>query len=279
MSTLYLVATPIGNLEDISPRARRILQTVPCIACEDTRVAGQLLHLLGIHPRPALLPYHDFAKNLPQALTALEKGDLALISDAGTPGINDPGYRLVRAVRAAGHQIVPIPGPSAPIAALVASGLPSDKFLYLGYLPRKQSERRARLQSVQALPYTLIFLETPHRLRATLADLRAILGDREASLARELTKMHEEIITAPLSQIEAIFAARQPRGEFTLVISGAPSAPTRWTSDRLQAAIRDGLLAGEKPAQLAKRLAAASGFPRREIYALIENLKGGPPNA
>ncbi len=279
MSTLYLVATPIGNLDDLSPRARRVLQTVGWIACEDTRVTGRLLQLLGIQPHPPLLAYHDHAKTVPQVLEKLSRGDVALVSDAGTPGINDPGYRLVRAAREAGHQVTPIPGPSAPLAALAASGLPTDAFLYLGYLPRKSGERRALLESVRALPYTLIFLETPHRLAAALDDLQAVLGDREASLARELTKLHEEIRTAPLSALRQHVAAHPPRGEITLVVRGASTQAAVWEAGRLRAAVREGLAQGEKASSLAKRLAAESGHPRREVYALIETLKGGTPHA
>ncbi len=279
MSTLYLVATPIGNLDDLSPRARQVLQTVGWIACEDTRVTGRLLHLLGIQPHPPLLAYHDFAKNVPRVLEKLAVSDGALVSDAGTPGINDPGYRLVRAARAAGHQVRPIPGPSAPIAALAASGLPTDAFLYLGYLPRKAGEKRALLDSIRDLPYTLLFLVTPHRLQADLAALQAALGDREASLARELTKLHEEIITAPLSALQAHCTAHPPRGEITLVVRGASRQAAAWDEGRLLAAVREGLSHGEKASALAKRLATESGHPRRQIYALIETLKGDTPHA
>lgn len=274
MSTLYLVATPIGNLEDLSPRARRILRETPCIACEDTRVTRRLLQLSGIENHGLLIGYHDFNKNISGVLEKLTQGDVALVSDAGMPGINDPGYALVRAARAAGHRIVPIPGPSAPIAALAASGLPTDAFLYLGYLPRKAAERRALLESIRAVPYTLIFLETPHRIAAALDDLADVLGNRTVCLARELTKRHEEIITLPLDALRERVAAMPPRGEITLVVAGAENTTTRWSASRLQAAIREGLVAGEKPAALAKRLALESGHPRREIYHLIKTSKG-----
>jgi 16S rRNA (cytidine1402-2'-O)-methyltransferase len=278
MSTLYLVATPIGNLEDLSPRAQRILREAPCIACEDTRVTGKLLQLLGIENNGRLIGYHDFNKNIPGVLEKLAQGDVALVSDAGMPGINDPGYHLVKAARQAGHRIVPIPGPSAPVAALAASGLPSDAFLYLGYLPRKAAERRTLLESVRALPYTLIFLETPHRIAAALDDLAAVLGNRTVCLARELTKLHEEIITLPLDALREYVAAAPPRGEITLVVAGADPQAESWGMDRLQAAVREGLAAGEKPSALARRLAAESGHPRREIYGLIEASKGVFPD-
>ena len=281
MSTLYLVATPIGNLEDLSPRARRILSEVPVIACEDTRTTGKLLALLGIPAAGRLMAYHDFDKNIPAVLEKLSAGDAALVSDAGMPGINDPGYALVRAARAAGHHIVPIPGPSAPLAALIASGLPTDAFLYLGYLPRKNAARRALLESVRAQPFTLIFLETPHRLLDALNDLQRILGgEREACLAREITKLHEEFITGTLDEIRARCEAAPPRGEMTLVIAGADKASGRWEQPRLEAAIRAALNAHPKTNALARALSAQSGWPRREVYALIERLKAeGDHNA
>ena len=198
MSTLYLVATPIGNLEDISARGLRVLRDVKLIAAEDTRQTNKLLQRYDIHT-PSL-SYHEHNKlvRLEWVLEALQGGDVALVSDAGTPALNDPGYELVRAVIDAGHVVSPIPGACAPIAALVASGLPTDSFLYLGYLPRKSSERQSLLSSVCDLPYTLIFLEAPHRLLASLEDLQVILGDRKIALGRELTKLHEEIFRGSL---------------------------------------------------------------------------------
>lgn len=275
MHTLYLVATPIGNLEDLSPRARRILRETPVIACEDTRTTGKLLALLDIPSAGRLIAYHDFDKNIPAVLEKLAQGDVALVSDAGMPGINDPGYALVRAARAAGHPVTPVPGPSAPIAALAASGLPTDAFLYLGYLPRKSAARHALLESVRTQPYTLIFLETPHRLQSALDDLCQILGgEREACLAREISKLHEEFMVGTLDEIRARCASAPPRGEMTLVIAGANPQAESWGTDRLRAAVRAGLLDGEKPSSLARRLAAKSGHPRREIYQLIEQMKG-----
>jgi 16S rRNA (cytidine1402-2'-O)-methyltransferase len=270
MSTLYLVATPIGNLEDLSMRARRILSTVRLIAAEDTRHTARLLQHYGIHT-PAI-SYHEHNKlvRLERVLAELAEGDVALVSDAGTPGLNDPGYELVRAALQAGHAVSPIPGPSAPLAALVTSGLPTDAFLYLGYLPRKQSERRRLLQSVAAQPYTLIFLETPHRLPEALDDLQAVLGDRQCAVARELTKLHEEIVRGPLSQARQHFTAQPPRGEFTLVVAGQPAGPARWDEARLQAAILEARRLGEAPSQAARRLAADSGWPRSEVYRMLQ---------
>ena len=273
MSTLHLVATPIGNLEDISARALRVLREVNLIAAEDTRHTGRLLQHYGI--QTPCISYHEHNKltRMERVLTALEAGDVALVSDAGTPALNDPGYELVRAVLAVGHNVSPIPGACAPIAALVASGLPTDTFLYLGYLPRRQVERQRLLQSIAGLPHTLIFLETPHRLLEALADLIAQLGDRAIGVARELTKLHEEIFRGTLSQAQAHFTSQPPRGEFTLVVSGCNAAPERWSEERLCAALREVQGSHEKPAALARRLAAESGWSKSEVYELLKNLR------
>ena len=270
MGTLYLVATPIGNLEDISARALRTLRDVHLIAAEDTRQTRKLLAHFEIHTRMTSYYEQNKLSKLEAVLAALTEADVALVSDAGTPGLNDPGFELVRAVLEAGHRVSPIPGPSAPIAALVASGLPTDAYLYLGYLPRKSSERRTFLKRVADLPYTLICLETPHRLIASLTDLESMLGDRPAALARELTKLHEEIFRGKLSAARAHFTTNVPRGEFTLVIAGRqPTDDGTWTEEELLASIRQGSARGEAPSQLAAQLAEVSGWKRREIYSLI----------
>lgn len=270
MGTLYLVATPIGNLEDMSPRAVRILRQVSLIAAEDTRQTQKLLNHFGIST--SLISYfeHNKLTRLDLILSRLAEGDVALVSDAGTPAINDPGYELVRAALAAGHIVCPIPGPSAPIAALSASGLPTDAFLYLGYLPRKPAERRRFLETIAALPYTLIFLETPHRLLASLLDLQAVLGDREMAAARELTKLHEELIYGPISRVRAHFEQNKPRGEFVLVLAGCKKEKAQWTEEMLTQAIQAGMESGESPSSLAARLADESGRARREIYYRIQ---------
>lgn len=269
MGTLYLVATPIGNLQDISLRAVQILGDVRLIAAEDTRHTAKLLAHYQIHT--PLTSYHEHNKigKLPDILAALAEGDVALVSDAGTPGLNDPGYELVRAAVATGYPVSPVPGPSAPVAALTASGLPSDAFLYLGYLPRKSKERRSVLGEVAGHPYTLIFLETPHRLLEALADLRQVLGNRQAAVARELTKLHEEIFRGSLDEALFHFEAQPPRGEITLVIAGQSGRPERWSEAQLKQAIRQHLSDGESAAQSAARLAAQSGWPRRAIYQMI----------
>ncbi len=266
MGTLYLVATPIGNLEDITQRALHILSSAALIAAEDTRQTRKLLE--HYHIRAKVISYHEHNKltQVEPILAALETGDVALVSDAGTPALNDPGFELVQAVLNAGFAVSPIPGPSAPIAALVASGLPTHSFLYLGYLPRKATERRQLLKQVSELPYTLIFLETPHRLLAALKDLRQTLGDRPMAAARELTKLHEEIFRGQISQAIQHFSEYEPRGEFTLVIGGATPPANKWSEEQLLAALRQSLEHGDPPSEIASRLAAQSGWPRRQIY-------------
>jgi 16S rRNA (cytidine1402-2'-O)-methyltransferase len=237
VGTLYLVATPIGNLEDISARALRILSEVGLIAAEDTRVTHKLLSHFDIHTRMVSYYEHNKLSRLDAILEALNTGDVALVSDAGTPGLNDPGYELVRAALEAGHQVSPVPGAASPIAALVASGIATDAFLYLGYLPRKASERRAALSEVATLPYTLIFLESPHRLPNSLGDLREALGDRQVAVARELTKVYEEIWRGSLSAAMEHFS--EPRGEFVIVIEGNKGSPdAKWSEQELRGAIR-----------------------------------------
>jgi 16S rRNA (cytidine1402-2'-O)-methyltransferase len=274
MGTLYLVATPIGNLEDLSPRAVRTLREVRLIAAEDTRVTRKLLTHFDLHTPLTSYFEHNKLTKLDSILAALGEGDVALVSDAGTPAINDPGYELVKAALEAGHSVCPIPGPSAPLAALAASGLPTDSFLYLGYLPRKSSERQALMRQVKNLPYTLIFLESPHRLLAALKDLEFSLGDRQIAIARELTKLHEEIWRGSLSAAYAHFSQDEPRGEFTLVVAGkARIDKQKWAEGKLMIAIKFGLKLGESPSALAKRVADESGWNRKEIYSIIMETK------
>ncbi|HIE57708.1 MAG TPA: 16S rRNA (cytidine(1402)-2'-O)-methyltransferase [Anaerolineales bacterium] len=272
MSTLYLVATPIGNLEDLSPRAKRILQEASLIAAEDTRHTGKLLKHFDIQTPLTSYFDHNKGRKLAPILAKLVEDDVALVSDAGMPGINDPGYELVRAALAAGHTVSPVPGPSAPIAALAASGLPSDRFLYLGYLPRKSGERRKMLAEVAALPYTLIFLESPHRLLASLADSLTELGDRQIAVARELTKMHEEIFRGQISEAAAHFDGTRPQGEITLVVDGAPPEAHLWSLEQVRASLKAGLARGESVSAFSREIAAQSGWKRREIYRLATEI-------
>lgn len=275
MGTLYLVATPIGNLQDITLRALEILKQSSLIAAEDTRQTQKLLHRYDIHT-PAI-SYHEHNKlsRVNDILDALAGGDVALVSDAGMPGLNDPGYELVGAALKAGYPVSAAPGASAPVMALVISGLPTDSFLYLGYLPRRGSERRKRIEEVAGLTYTLIFLETPHRLVEALEDLQSGLGDRPIAVARELTKLHEEVFRGSLAEALAHFQQNEPRGEFTLVIGGSAGqlADGPWEEAQLNAAIHSGMADGKPSSQLAGELAERSGWPRREIYRMINALK------
>jgi 16S rRNA (cytidine1402-2'-O)-methyltransferase len=272
MGTLYLVATPIGNLEDITLRALRVLKEASLVAAEDTRHTLRLFERYDLHTR--LISYHEHNKlsRGDEILAALAAGDVALVSDAGTPGLNDPGYELVCAALNAGFPVSPIPGPSAPVAALVCSGLPAEAFLFLGYLPRRSAERRRFLEEVKEFPYTLLFLETPHRMAEALADLRAVLGDRPAAAARELTKMHEEILRLPLSALEEHFTRVEPRGEFTLVVAGAARERLEWDDERIDQALRAGLGGGESPSQLAERVAGLAGWRKNQVYRRIITL-------
>lgn len=276
MGSLYLVATPIGNLEDITARALRILRQVRLVAAEDTRQTRLLLAHYGINT--SLTSYHEHNKiaKLPALLKALDEGDVALVSDAGTPLLNDPGVELVRAALDAGHAVTPIPGPSAPLAALVASGLPVEAFLYLGYLPRKAAARRRSLAEVAGYPYTLVFLETPHRLRAALEDISAVLGDRQIAVARELTKLHEEIFRGPVSAAQERFSREAPRGEITLVVAGELPSADPWPESRLMAALEDALDRDEAPARIARQIAERSGWPRRQVYRRFMQLRDAP---
>jgi 16S rRNA (cytidine1402-2'-O)-methyltransferase len=274
MSILYLVATPIGNLEDISARALRTLREVRLIAAEDTRQTAKLLQRYDIHTPCTSYHEHNKLVRMERILEALQEGDVALVSDAGTPALNDPGYELVRATLAAGHAVSPIPGACAPIAALVASGLPTDSFLYLGYLPRKPGERQRLLSGVSELPYTLIFLEVPHRILASLEDLKARFGDRQIAVGRELTKLHEEIFRGILSEAQAYFTVNPPRGEFTLVLAGNTLQAERWTEEYLDKKLKILLTQGEPASQLAAQLVAPSGWSRREIYQHLLKIQG-----
>ena len=275
MGTLFLVATPIGNLEDLSPRATRILREACLIAAEDTRVTRKLLTHFDIHTPLTSYFEHNKLTKLDRILAGLNKGDVALVSDAGTPTINDPGYELVRAALGAGHAVSPVPGPSAAVAALAASGLPTDSFLYLGYLPRKSSERLALADQIANLTHTLIFLESPHRLLAALKDLQGALGDRQIAIARELTKVHEEIWRGSISAGREHFTQSDPRGEFTLVIAGIKRGEkTSWTEDKVMIALKIGLKMGESPAALAGRVAQESSWERRKVYKMAIKLKG-----
>jgi 16S rRNA (cytidine1402-2'-O)-methyltransferase len=217
--TLYLISTPIGNLEDITHRAVRLLGQVDLIACEDTRHTRKLLNHYGLNTRTISYHEHNERERAAQLLKLIESGsDVAIVSDAGTPGISDPGFRLTQLAIEGGARVVPIPGPSALITALVASGLPTDEFFFGGFLPARSGARRTRLKEVAALPATLIFYEAPHRIADALRDAYEVLGERAAVVARELTKLHEEIARGRLSELAERFAAENARGEIVLII-------------------------------------------------------------
>lgn len=282
MGTLYLVATPLGNLEDITLRALRILREVRVIAAEDTRHTRKLLNHFEIYTPTISYHEHSGPTGIATVLAALAEGDVALVSDAGTPAISDPGTELVQAALCAGYPVVPIPGPSAVITALIASGLPTGKFTFLGFLPRRSQERRALLQRVSDAPDTLVLYEAPHRLRACLDDLLAVLGDRDACLARELTKVHEQWLRGALSQLRARYDGHdEPRGEYTLVIAGAsqasqshadeePEALEAQARERLRVLLAEGNSTRDAAALVARELA----MPRREAYRIALELTG-----
>jgi 16S rRNA (cytidine1402-2'-O)-methyltransferase len=272
MGTLYIVATPLGNLEDITLRALRILREVSLIATEDTRTTGQLLKHFEI--RCPLVSYYEHNKvtRLGRVLEALAEGDVALVSEAGTPLISDPGYELVRAAIERGFAVISIPGPSALTVALPASGLPLDRFLFLGFLPRKTGDRRRLLEEVKSQKATLVFFEAPHRLRDTLADMVDILGaDRPMAACRELTKLYEEIWRGTLAEARREWEQREPRGEFTLVIGGAPPA-LNWDQAQVEMALTKTLAAGVSLKDAVRQVTSQSGWGRREVYALAQKL-------
>lgn len=277
MGILYLVATPIGNLEDMSPRAIRVLHEAGLIAAEDTRHTGSLLSRFEIETPLTSYFEHNKLKKLDFILEYLSKGDVALVSDAGTPAINDPGYELVRAALASGFEVKPVPGPSAPIAALAVSGLPTDSFLYLGYLPHKKNERRKFVRQVAKLPYTLIFLESPHRIVESLEDLLVGLGDRRICVAREMTKMFEEYWRGTIGGAVEHYKAQPARGEFTLVIEGGEENETvAWAEEQLLEAIQKELNSGKSARAIAAELAEESRWNKKDVYRLVSRSRKQP---
>ena len=266
MPSLYIVATPIGNLEDVTLRALRVLKEVGLVAAEDTRVTRRLLDKYNI--RTPLTSYHEHnsRRKLPQLLSTLRDTDVALVSDAGTPGVSDPGFELVAAAEKSGVRIVPVPGPSAVPTAIAVSGLSVDQYVYLGFLPRKRTERQRFLKSLVADTRTLVAFEAPHRLRAALEDVLFALGDRQIAVCRELTKVHEEIFKGVVS--EAIRHFTEPRGEFTLVVEGgAPGAVTVTPAEArrlLEELGNQGLSAKASVARLTRE----TGMSRRDLYRL-----------
>jgi 16S rRNA (cytidine1402-2'-O)-methyltransferase len=267
--SLYVVATPLGNLEDVTLRALRVLREADLVACEDTRRTGNLLRSHGITTPTTSYHEHNERLKADSILEALRQGrDVALVSDAGTPGISDPGYRLVSAARADGIAVLPVPGPSAVVAALSVSGLPTDRFLFVGFLPPKRTARRAALDALAAERPTLVFYESPVRVVSCLEDMIGTLGDRDAFLCREATKLHEEYLRAPLSQICAALASRPTvKGEIVLAVSGcAEEAPA--STEAPEALVARLMADGRSRREAVKEAAKALGIPAREVYRL-----------
>lgn len=267
--SLYLVSTPIGNLEDITLRALRVLKEVDLIACEDTRHTRKLLDHFGI--RKPVISYHEHNEQARAAELAgrLAQGEsIAVVTDAGTPGISDPAYRIVRAAIEQGVEVVPIPGPAALIAGLVASGLPTDSFYFGGFLPPRKGARRTRLDELRSERSTLVFYESPHRIREALSDAEEVLGDRDASLARELTKLHEQFLRGRLSEIRARLDVQSPRGEMTLVIAGCGDDNLYATEQISLTAQVDKLMDDEglTRSDALKAVARSRGLSKREAY-------------
>ena len=269
---LYIVATPIGNLGDLSPRAAEVLAGCAVIAVEDSRVTAKLLHHIGIK-RP-MTPYHDHnAEGVrPGLIARMGQEAVALVSDAGTPLISDPGYKLVRDARAAGHLVVTIPGPCAAIAALTLAGLPTDRFLYLGFLPPKTAARATAIREVAAVRATLVLYESGPRLGATLATLAEELGNRDAAVTREITKRFEEAVTGTLGQLTARYADAPPRGEIVIVIAppGEPEAASETDADAALTEALTRLSTGQAASEVAKKL----GVDRKALYARALEMKG-----
>jgi 16S rRNA (cytidine1402-2'-O)-methyltransferase len=268
--TLYVVGTPIGNLEDMTFRAIDVLRKVNTIAAEDTRHTGKLLqHFQITTPQ---ISYHDHNRRTrhPELLRRLQQGDsIALVTDAGMPGISDPGYELVKACVEHGITVVPIPGVTAVITALSASGLPTDRFAFEGFLPAKSQERRQHLETIQADPRTLVFYEAPHRVRQTLSDMVVVLGgDRSVVLARELTKLHEQFWRGTLAEAEAYYRLHEPQGEFTLMVSGYAAIEPVLSESALKAELQQLLQQGLSRSQASRQLAQQTALPRRQIYQL-----------
>jgi len=273
---LVLVGTPIGNLGDLAPRAVEALRRADAICCEDTRRTGRLLEHAGV-ARPALVVVNDHTevRAIAGVLDRLARGErVAVVTDAGMPGISDPGERLVRAAVDAGHPVEVVPGPSAAITALVASALPTGRFVFEGFLPRKGSGRTSRVAELAHEPRTVILYEAPHRVARTLADLAAACGpERRVSVGRELTKLHEEHWRGTLAEAVAWAEATEPRGELVLVLDGAPPPPAVDVA-QVEAALTDELRAGASARDAAAAVAQGLGIPKRQAYELAVQLRG-----
>jgi 16S rRNA (cytidine1402-2'-O)-methyltransferase len=271
--TLFVIATPLGNPADLPPRAIEALRASEVIFAEDTRTARALLAAHGVdRPTHSCFDANEAARAGEAAALLADGKTVGLVSEAGMPAISDPGFRLVRAAIETGARVVPVPGPAALLLALIGSGLPTDRFFFAGFPPRKPGPRRALFSTLRALPATLIFYESPHRVAATLADLRDAIGDRPACVARELTKTHEEFVRDTLSALAARYAEDRPLGEITIVVGGAPEE-VEVSDDELEARAAELLAAGHSARDVAQRLADDSARPRREVYELVLAVK------
>lgn len=272
---LLVVGTPIGNLEDLSPRARRALAEADVVFCEDTRVTAKLAARFGLPPRRVSCPGPREESRVAELLERLGRGEtVAFVSDAGMPGISDPGARLVEAAAAAGHAVSVVPGPSAPASALAVSGLPAVPHTFLGFLPARDGERRRFLDALADRPETLVWFEAPHRLRESLSAAAAALGPRRACVARELTKLHEEVVRGTLPELAAAFRERgESRGEITVVVEGHRGSAAPEAEEDVDARIREALAAGGALKALSKEIARRTNRPAREIYARALELK------
>jgi 16S rRNA (cytidine1402-2'-O)-methyltransferase len=273
MPALYVVATPIGNLEDVTLRAIRVLKEVKLIAAEDTRKTKRLLDRYGIQTPMTSYYEHNKMAKLGYLLRFLETDDLALVSEAGMPGISDPGYELVVAAAKQGVRVVPIPGPSAITAAVAVSGLPTDQFTYLGFLPRKKSERIGLLERVSREPKTLVAFEAPHRLTDALNDMLEVLGDRRIAIVRELTKLHEEVFRGTVSEAAEHF--QEPRGEFTIVIEGGQKEAKPVLTAEVENEIRSLQQQGVPAREAIAGLSITTGLTRKELYLAWLAVKRG----
>ena len=275
--TLYVVATPIGNLEDLAPRARQTLASVDLVAAEDTRHTGRLLSTIGAKPRQMALHDHNETQVVSRVIEAIESGnDVALVSDAGTPLVSDPGFRLVREAHARNIGVVPVPGASAVTAALSAAGLPTDRFCFEGFPPAKRTARREWLQQLATEERTIVLYESVHRIRESVADLVDVFGsDRKAFVGRELTKLHEQCLLATLGELEACLqdGTLVEKGEFVLVIAGAPAVPASAIDvDRLLSELADRLPAKE----VARIVANVTGLRRNDLYQRVLDIRNEP---
>jgi 16S rRNA (cytidine1402-2'-O)-methyltransferase len=266
--TLYIVATPIGNLEDITLRALRVLKEVDCIAAEDTRHTKKLLNHFDIRTPVVSHHEHNERSGAPALIERLLGGEsIALVSDAGTPGISDPGYRLTVAAVAAGVQVTPVPGASALIAALSAAALPTDRFAFEGFLPEKRTPRRERLRALHAEPRTLVFYEAPHRLKASLEDLEAILGDRAIAIARELSKVHEEFLRGSIHDVRIELAEREIHGEVVIIMRGFAGSPDA-SAEAIKKEVLQLQANGMRVKEIAEVLGEKYALPKKEIYRI-----------